>query len=483
MDVSEVTGDPQLVTELPYHHHYHHHQFSRISRENPKHIYVGVAVSDREHIKGMADNKPFFADGLVELFEQTCLGAYLERARQLLDEWGAVEVSEVTHDTTLFTEFQEKLQLKKLEQRRLVNAIASSRVKQCADSAEVTQLQHSAEVTQLQHLERFATDPLGVPPGSMNTEAGGVRNTSVAVGEGLPKMSGGVPVEEEEGEEQGKEQEGPAMAGNLLNRTKMPEWDMYAEEKKKKITWNQMTDPMFGMPLDGFLGVPPLWPLFPPGLDLPGVYGDFERWVTQPGVQCGWEEPPPWAGCVRQPQSVPKTIECTSSKSGGARVLWTVRADKLQSKDTHAHMSPPFQLTVGEESVPFKMMMQPKRYEDTQVKNRASFRAGRGRGFVELRLACDKTPADTELKISFRIGIGSRKDVQTYRGFVTHDFAHRAIGRLPTNEAVWNFKSAIDHKAGTFIISLEVVPQQPPAAHLSRPVEGRVGPVLEAVEL
>ena len=71
----------------------------------------------------MADNSP---DSLAELLDQARLGTYLPKARTtLFDDWGAVDVSEVTNDPQLVEELADKLELKRCERGRLTKAIAT----------------------------------------------------------------------------------------------------------------------------------------------------------------------------------------------------------------------------------------------------------------------------------------------------------------------------------------------------------------------
>merc|ERR1712060_370632 len=68
----------------------------------------------------------------------------------------------------------------------------------------------------------------------------------------------------------------------------------------------------------------------------------------------------------------------------------------------------------------------------------------KGKGYVEL--SCEATLPEDAPEVQFRIGVGKEKETSKTetRGTVSHNFHQQKIGRLPKDQAEWNFESAVD---------------------------------------
>lgn len=156
----------------------------------------------------------------------------------------------------------------------------------------------------------------------------------------------------------------------------------------------------------------------------------------------------------RPPTLEPLTLD---PDSGCMRAFWHVPKKKLESKDTHPHVSSQFTVPVGTAfpSVPFKLMITPKVAND--AKGGASFKKAKGKGYVEL--SCEATLPEDAPEVQFRIGVGKEKETSKTetRGTVSHNFHQQKIGRLPKDQAEWNFESAVDSTSSNFVVCLEIL--------------------------
>jgi len=161
--------------------------------------------------------------------------------------------------------------------------------------------------------------------------------------------------------------------------------------------------------------------------------------------------PPGEGGGPPMPQTLQRS---TSVSTRAARIEWTVDARKLRGNDKSA-VSPPFELTCGGRTLPFRMMIYPKQVNDQ--KGGASFKKSRGKGTVTVKCEADLTQLTTPLQ--FRIYVGAGANRQTPRGPVEHDFSASAVCTLPKDVEEWDFSEARDAVSSTFVVGLEVLMQ------------------------
>lgn len=100
-------------------------------------------------------------------------------------------------------------------------------------------------------------------------------------------------------------------------------------------------------------------------------------------------------------------------------------------------------------------MIYPKAVSDS--KGGASFKKSRGHGFVQLK--CEAELAEAIANVRFRISIGSGDKLQPPRGPVSHNFSSSAVCGLPKDQEEWDFSSVVDPDSATFVVCLEIVPQ------------------------
>jgi hypothetical protein len=156
--------------------------------------------------------------------------------------------------------------------------------------------------------------------------------------------------------------------------------------------------------------------------------------------------PPP------QPQTLTRQF---SVLSGFYRVCWTVDGRKLRGNEKQT-VSPPFELSFGPDhpNVTFKMMIYPEMINEG--KGGSCFRKSNGRGFVQLK--CEAELPASIAKVTFRISIGSGKNMKEARGPVEHDFASSAVCGLPKDREIWDFQEVVNQNSQTFVVCLEIVP-------------------------
>lgn len=158
-------------------------------------------------------------------------------------------------------------------------------------------------------------------------------------------------------------------------------------------------------------------------------------------------EPPPVRPQMLHPIFDPETA-CM-------RFEWVVSSRKLSSTDTHAHVSPAFDLSLGDEGpvASFKLMISP--LVVNAQKGGASFKKAGGRGYVDL--ACQNELPQSVPPVRFRIGIGTGERKRDPRGPVTHNFAEKAVSGLPKKDGLWDFNLAVDKGTHTFVVCLEIL--------------------------
>lgn len=111
-------------------------------------------------------------------------------------------------------------------------------------------------------------------------------------------------------------------------------------------------------------------------------------------------------------------------------------------------VSPAFELHPGSE---FKLLL--KSTASGGNRGQAGFKAGRGRGIVELKCiagSCSDLPP-----LTFRISLNDHAGNPHGRGLITHDFQQETIYQ---ESQAWNFDAAVDVASQMFVVCLEVAP-------------------------
>lgn len=171
-----------------------------------------------------------------------------------------------------------------------------------------------------------------------------------------------------------------------------------------------------------------------------------------------WEAPE-----RREPPPQPQTLVHEQTLNGIARICWTVDAKKLRGSDKVA-VSPAFEMP----SIPgtFRMMLCPKAVSER--KGGASFKKAKGRGFVQLK--CEAALGEAGCgNMTLQICVGSgRPDTpwqSPLKGPVQHNFAENGVCCIPSRlEEEWNFSKAVDEASQTFVVCLEILPEEASAA-------------------
>jgi len=281
------------------------------------------------------------------------------------------------------------------------------------------------------------------PPAMLRTTTAPAQYQQQAAGERdeeLLRRVCGQPVVQEEEDEEHAEEELPVpplaseLGGGRLQRTQFDRTatlDPYSYEASNPLTWLSEEG---GAPAASSRAVP---------------------------------EPPPL-----RPQVVHRTFNV---ETGSLRLEWVVSSRKLASADTHAAVSPAFDLSFGEShpSVRFKMLIHPKVVDER--KGGGSFKTAGGRGYVELA-AEEMLPPDAP-QVVFRVAIGTGQQRSPFRGPVAHDFSQKKVCGLPKDQALWNFNTVVDRETKTFVVCLEILPKggeeagaRPTAEEAARPV-------------
>jgi len=153
----------------------------------------------------------------------------------------------------------------------------------------------------------------------------------------------------------------------------------------------------------------------------------------------------------------PNALQRSYSTSGVHRIYWMVDAKKLKSNDRVA-VSPPFDISIGGDQVPFKLLVHPTVVSDGR--GGSSFKKSKGHGKVELK--CEAMfAADANATATYRISIGSGNahepdKWQSPRGPVRHDFAANGVSALPASDDTWDFASSVDENLMVFVVVLEL---------------------------
>lgn len=139
-------------------------------------------------------------------------------------------------------------------------------------------------------------------------------------------------------------------------------------------------------------------------------------------------------------------LSCVELTPLSARVLWTIAAGRLRSKDS-AIVSPSFNLSVGR-PLPFRLVLQAK-----MKSGKDNF--GKAKGVGNIRLKCEAplegVPRGTRLEFSVCVGD------QLWRGPVSTDLACEGVAGLPVEQQHWNFRAGIDAPSQTFTVGLHAV--------------------------
>ena len=148
----------------------------------------------------------------------------------------------------------------------------------------------------------------------------------------------------------------------------------------------------------------------------------------------------------------PGTLECNPAERGGQRIRWCVDGHKLES---HAEklISPEFELKVGQESQPFRLMVLAT---ETGGRHGAGFKKAKGRCMLEMKClgSLEGAPATSMLVTA---GTGSRK--QKSREVVKHSFADKNCCILPKGpDPVWDLKASLCKETKSIDICVEVLP-------------------------
>jgi hypothetical protein len=251
----------------------------------------------------------------------------------------------------------------------------------------------------------------------------------------------------------------PGSPANLIRAETVEMWPQYPQDGR--TMWTQQRDasspsaPFIGAadgePTEGLAAwqASHMWMLgmWPPMM-MPPMYmhGEGYPMPTFPGMEAAYAPEQP-----KQP--TPRaSLDVEDEGQSKVKVVWTTPARFLSSKDSHAHVSSEFRLAFGggscpSEGVKFKMMIYPKVHSN--VKGGASFKKSRGRGYVEL--SCMDTLPDDAPEVTFSLAVGSSRK----RRPTTHCFRTSAVGRLPSNQAEWDFRSQVEGSAVTILLYIE----------------------------
>lgn len=278
----------------------------------------------------------------------------------------------------------------------------------------------------------------------------------------VPSDSDGI-IEDEEGNS----------AANLSALDQMPRW----------VHCPGATEPRW-VPLPSgldprLLPASPAWGPAEPAVlrDFPAPYSSFARGSLK-ALQAARQRPP--ASLARRdraavppppPPSKPPSI-ATSEPSGAdpeeptraipksgllvvagterTRVSWTVDAKKLHSKD-QIIVSPRFDVSVEQRSVPFKMMLCPKTVSDRRGGH--CFKKAKGVGFVQLKCEAASGGGTACGRLTFKVSVGREPS----RGPVVHDFAQEGVAGLLEEPRHWDLAKAVDRVQQTLTVELEVL--------------------------
>lgn len=423
-------------------------------------------------------------DGLAAFLEDAKLKDKLPRAVEKCQEWGAVDIQEVLADPDLLQEFAEYLQLKLLEQRRFDDIVQRVKAglarKDSVGSAKAggdfrpTKLPvdgGSSYVVKNTFVESRDHQPVDLSAMARASTVPSDIHASARHPRLQARIEEGEEDEEDEEQRDSMHRSSPSEALKRLNTMEL--WRQYDQDGS--LAWSNQheasssSDPFTGtaageqmdMAAFGASQGNPMWGMWPPmmmppmgpipPMYMPGMFG--------PGVPIyppGMEVP-----CAPSEKPTPKnSLEVESVGGRKAQVTWVSPSRFLGTKDSHAHASPGFQLSLCGEGVDasspsasmlsavnFKIMIHPK--EHSQVKGGASFKKAKGRGFVQLQ-CLDTLPEDAP-EVIFSIAVGHGRK----RGPVRHCFRSQTTGRLQSNQAEWDFNSHVDGGALTVLLEIE----------------------------
>jgi len=124
-------------------------------------------------------------------------------------------------------------------------------------------------------------------------------------------------------------------------------------------------------------------------------------------------------------------------------IKWSADARKLKSTDRQMISPGNFEISPGSF---VKLMLKPKSIGDR--KGEANFRKSEGVGSIEIKLVGS---VESPPRVRFCVSVGE----QDCRGPVEHDFGKSRVCSLPKELENWDFRSAVNPKTSTFLVSLQ----------------------------
>jgi hypothetical protein len=161
------------------------------------------------------------------------------------------------------------------------------------------------------------------------------------------------------------------------------------------------------------------------------------------------------------PEMLPHTIWCNYvPERRFFQVDWIVDARKMKGNDRQV-VSPPFELPVfaasGQEAqVTFKLMICALSRGDW--KGGTSFKKSSSKGVIHLKCEGDLDESVADVSFCFAVGSAAGLPTSLPRGPLTHNFARCAVGRLPDDQAEWDFTSAVDEDSLTLLVRVAAMP-------------------------
>lgn len=430
---------------------------------------------------------PALCKQLDEVFTAAHCEELLEAAKKWCTENGAWCLNELAADD-VFPEFQQELGLKKLQARRLKEAMKDAlgvAPERTASSEPIGAESLGAESLADLEVKNTFVDYKQPPLSSVLTDKSraqtvggyfsGNRNTGslpevaedeedAEYGDDFLGKSEALPQSAltrlETHEDYGFSQHGRSLErygthedyGYSLPYQAPPGIEKSTEEEMVSPDGTPLPNPFMpppGMPMAPMYPMMPMYPMNPmmpmmpmmPGMYMPGAMAD--------------------AGVERKAkaQTVVPVYKHYRRRDGRnehrMQYHWTVDGKKLRSSDREA-VSPPF--TVKDcFNLEFKLVLKPKVVE--YVKGGSSFRNSRGKGYIELRCVSEHDALmSCEATLSFKLSIKSAKRTEKFRGSVFHCFRDRATCGLVESQDEWEFGKIVDD-TGTFVVILECDPK------------------------
>lgn len=162
------------------------------------------------------------------------------------------------------------------------------------------------------------------------------------------------------------------------------------------------------------------------------------------------------------PEQPPKRkpgLETTFDESTSQEMaIWTVEAKVLKTNEKQI-VSDQFNVQVGGQSLPFKMLIQPHPNFTHQRKHGGSFKATEGKSKIEVICKGDISNARYDTAVmNYCLCVGkSNEKPENWSVTVSNDFLYNANSGLPKNADVWDLTLAVDD-TGTFTVFLKISP-------------------------